>query len=372
MKGVLICGGLGTRLRPLTEITNKSLLPIYNQPLIQFPLKVLLSGGMQDIMIVTGPEHIDQMTLFLGSGSKFGCNLTYRVQDEPKGIAHALGLAKDFANGESICALLGDNIFFDDISAPMQSFAQGGHIFVKPVDDPKRFGIVEMNGTQVVSVEEKPDQPRSNLAQTGCYLFDNRCFDVIVNLQPSPRGELEITDVTKWYLGQNQLTATVLQKEWIDAGTFESMHQASVLVREHSQGKQHVAPAPATPAVAPTPTPTPAPAPAMPAPAPAAPAAPAPAPVASVPATPPPPPPAPATPPPAPVAPTPPPAPAAPPPAPAAPPATQAPAAPTPPPPAPAAPAAPPAPTPAPATPPAPAAPSSSSPAEPDWLKAPN
>lgn len=232
MKGVLICGGLGTRLRPLTEVTNKSLLPVYDQPLIFYPLQTLLSAGIQEIMVITGPENIDQMTRFLGSGSKFHCKFTYRVQDEPKGIAQALGMAQEFAAGESICALLGDNIYFDNISQHIKAFSGGGHIFVKRVEDPTRFGVVEVQESQVVSIEEKPQNPRSDLAQTGCYLYDNSCFSCIHNLQPSPRGELEITDVTKWYLQNGKLGYTILQDEWIDAGTFESLHKAAVLVRE--------------------------------------------------------------------------------------------------------------------------------------------
>ena len=232
MKGVLICGGLGTRLKPLTDVTNKSLLPVYDQPLIHYPLKVLLNAGISEIMNVTGPEHIDQLTGFLGSGSRMYCKFTYRVQDEPRGIAHALGMAEEFTAGHSICALLGDNIYFDQLAPSIRAFQGGGHIFVKQVDDPHRFGVVEMQNGQVVGIEEKPQQPRSNLAQTGCYIYDNDCFSIIRNLHPSPRGELEITDVSKAYLQQGRLTATVLQDEWVDAGTFESLHKAAILVRE--------------------------------------------------------------------------------------------------------------------------------------------
>lgn len=385
MKGVLICGGMGTRLKPLTTVTNKSLLPVYDQPLIHYPLKVLLNAGIQDIMIISGTEHIDQMTDFLGSGSELGCSFSYRVQDEPKGIAHALGMAETFANGHSVCALLGDNVYFDDLSAQISAFQGGGHIFVKNVADPRRFGVVEMQGAQVVSIEEKPQNPKSNLVQTGCYLYDHRCFDIIKHLQPSGRGELEITDVTKWYLGQNQLTATVLQDEWIDAGTFESLHKAAKLVRERKiipEDKKEAAPAAPAPAaaqpvaqpmvqgettqVAPPPPPPP------PAPAPAAPPPPAPMPAVApegakagvaAPASPPPPPP-----------PAPKPAPAP------APVAAPAPSTPPPPAPPPAPPPPPPAPMPAVApegtkagvaapTPPPP--PNPAAPAEPEWLQAP-
>lgn len=232
VKGVLICGGLGTRLRPLTEITNKSLLPVYDQPLIHYPLQTLLQSGIKEIMIISGPENIGQMTSFLGSGSKFGVHFAYRVQDEPRGIAHALGMAESFAAGDNICALLGDNIYFDNLSGYIQSFQTGAHVFLKEVPDPKRFGIAELNGNTVVHVEEKPQNPRTNLAITGCYMYDKQCFEVIRSLKPSTRNELEITDVTKWYLAQQQLNATVLQDEWIDAGTFESLHKASTIVRK--------------------------------------------------------------------------------------------------------------------------------------------
>jgi glucose-1-phosphate thymidylyltransferase len=232
MKGVLICGGLGTRLRPLTEVTNKSLLPVYDQPLIFYPLQVLLHAGIQEIMVISGPEHIDQMTTFLGSGSNFGAKFAYRVQDEPKGIAQALGMAESFAAGDSVCAILGDNVYFNNLSSHIQNFQSGGHVFLKEVPDPQRFGVAEMQGDKVVSVVEKPKDPTSNLAITGCYVYDNRCFDVIKTLKPSGRDELEITDVTKWYLEQGELNATVLSDEWIDAGTFESLHKASSLVRE--------------------------------------------------------------------------------------------------------------------------------------------
>lgn len=232
MKGVLICGGTGSRLKPLTDITNKSLLPVYDKPLILYPLQVLLDAGIKDIAVISGTEHIDQMAEFLGSGAKFGCEFAFKVQEKPGGIAQALGLAADeFADNDSVCAILGDNIYFDDISGAIKDFTSGAHVFLKEVPDPKRFGVAEMNDNAVVSIEEKPEQPKSNLAITGCYIYDHRCFDVINSLKPSDRGELEITDVTKWYLEQQELQATILNDEWIDAGTFESLYQAASLAR---------------------------------------------------------------------------------------------------------------------------------------------
>jgi len=232
MKGILICGGTGSRLRPLTDITNKSLLPIYDKPLISYPLETLRKGGITDVAVVTGPEHMDQISNYLGDGSRFGCTFSFVVQKEPKGIAQALGLAKPFADGESVCAILGDNIFFDDLSSAIRSFKKGSHVFLKEVPDPVRFGVAEVKDDRVVSIEEKPAKPKSSLAQTGCYLFDERCFDVIRDLKPSARGELEITDVTKEYLAEGNLAFTILKDEWIDAGTFESLFRASAMVRE--------------------------------------------------------------------------------------------------------------------------------------------
>ncbi len=236
MKGVLICGGLGTRLRPLTEITNKSLLPVYDKPLLLYPLQSMLAADIRDIMIVSGPEHVDQMASFLGSGARFACRFTYRVQDTPSGIAQALGMAEEFVDGDNVWAMLGDNIYFDDLSSAVRSFEHGAHMFLKEVPDPERFGVAEMRRDgSILSIEEKPLKPKSNFAVTGSYVYDNRCFEVIRNLKPSARGELEITDVSRWYLEQGDLSATILQDEWIDAGTFESLHRAATIVRERQQ-----------------------------------------------------------------------------------------------------------------------------------------
>lgn len=233
MKGVLICGGTGSRLKPLTDITNKSLLPVYNKPLILYPLQVLLDAGIHDIVVISGTEHIDQMAQFLGSGAQYNCEFSFKVQEKPGGIAQALGLAaEEFSDDDSVCAILGDNIYFDDISETIKAFSGGAQVFLKEVADPKRFGVAELKEERVISIEEKPTQPKSNLAITGCYVYDSRCFDVINNLKPSPRGELEITDVTKWYLENDALRASILQDEWIDAGTFESLFAAASLVRE--------------------------------------------------------------------------------------------------------------------------------------------
>jgi glucose-1-phosphate thymidylyltransferase len=232
MKGVLICGGTGSRLRPLTNVTNKSLLPVYDRPLIMYPLDTLLKAGITDIAVVTGTEHIDQMAAFLGSGTQFGCSFAFKVQEKAGGIAQALGLAEEFCAGDSLCAILGDNLYFDDLTPTIKNFTKGGHVFLKEVTDPERFGVAEVQDGAVRSIEEKPKEPKSNLAITGCYVYDNHCFDFIRNLQPSGRGELEITDVNKAYLERGELAATTLSDEWIDAGTFESLFRAAALVRE--------------------------------------------------------------------------------------------------------------------------------------------
>jgi glucose-1-phosphate thymidylyltransferase len=233
MKGVLICGGTGSRLLPLTQVSHKSLLPVYNQPLINYPLSTLINAGITDIMVVTGPDLAGAFMQYLGSGAKFNCKFTYRIQDEPGGIAQALGMAEDFANGDNVCALLGDNIYLDDITKQIADFSSGGHIFTTLVEDPERFGVVEVQDGVPMSIEEKPANPKSNLAQTGCYIYDSRCFDVIKTLTPSGRNELEITDVTKWYLEQKALMVSVLTQPWIDAGTFESLQEATTVIAEH-------------------------------------------------------------------------------------------------------------------------------------------
>lgn len=233
MKGVLICGGTGSRLRPLTKVFNKSLLPVYDKALIQYPLGVFLQAGITEIAVITGTEHMDQVQKFLESGEHFGCSFTFMVQEKPGGIAQALGLAEKFADGDSVCAILGDNVFFDDLSPAIRNFAGGAHVFLKEVPDPERFGVAEVDATgTVVSIEEKPQKPKSNLCVTGCYLYDSSCFNIIRTQKPSSRGELEITDVSRVYLEQGTLKATVLQEDWVDAGTFESLFKAADLVRK--------------------------------------------------------------------------------------------------------------------------------------------
>lgn len=228
-----MAGGNGSRLFPSTKVTNKHLLPIFNRPMIYYPIDTLKQSGIREILIVTGAEHAGDFMALLGSGSDFGVSFTYRVQDGSGGIAQALSLAEGFANGEPIAVVLSDNIFESDFSEEVHVFREGAQIFVKKVDDPERFGVVEIDEEgKVLSLEEKPALPNSNLAQTGFYLYDSQVFDFIRLLEPSKRGELEITDVNGIYLQHNQLRATEISGMWVDAGTHESLLEASIVAQE--------------------------------------------------------------------------------------------------------------------------------------------
>jgi glucose-1-phosphate thymidylyltransferase len=231
MKGIILAGGTGSRLYPLTKVTNKHLLPIYDKPMIYYPLQTLINAGLKDIMIVSGRGHAGHFLELLGSGADFGVHLTYEIQEKAGGIAQALGLAEDFADNESVTVILGDNIFQDDVRNDVETFRSGARIFLKEVQDAKRFGVAEIMGKKIVSIEEKPAQPRSNLAVTGLYIYDERVFDTINTLKPSGRGELEITDVNNEFIRLGEMDYSVLSGYWSDAGTFESLFRASDLVR---------------------------------------------------------------------------------------------------------------------------------------------
>jgi glucose-1-phosphate thymidylyltransferase len=227
IKGVICAGGLGTRLAPLTNITNKHLLPIFNKPMVLYPLQTLIAAGVTEIMVVTGPEFAHQFVKLLGSGAAYGVNITYRIQDNPGGIAHALGMARDFVGADNCAVILGDNIFDEDFSGAFNSFSSGAAVFYKETDNASAYGVIEIDaGGRVLSIEEKPTRPKSNLAQVGLYLFDHRVFDVIHDLHPSARNELEITDVTDAYRHSNELSAEPVKSRWWDAGTFEGMASA--------------------------------------------------------------------------------------------------------------------------------------------------
>lgn len=234
MKGVVLAGGLGTRLSPLTRVTNKHLLPVYDRPMIFYPLQTLVNAGITDILIVTGGSSAGDFLKLLGNGSEFGLkHLNYTYQEGEGGIAAALILAEHFADGGPICVVLGDNIIERNIVETARSFRRVPHgvrILLKEVPDPERFGVPELRGGRVVRIDEKPKRPRSPYAVTGIYFYDAQVFDVIRTLRPSARGELEITDVNNWYLRRGQLSYSILEGWWTDAGTFESLYRASQLV----------------------------------------------------------------------------------------------------------------------------------------------
>ncbi|MDW7776892.1 MAG: sugar phosphate nucleotidyltransferase [Methanosarcinales archaeon] len=235
MKGIILAGGTGSRLYPLTKVTNKHLLPVYDKPMIYYPLQTLVDAGIEDIMIVSGRGHAGHFLELLGSGAEFGVKLTYEIQEEAGGIAQALGLAEDFADDESVAVILGDNIYQDTVRSAVDSFTTGARIFLKEVTDANRFGVAEVNGDRIVSIEEKPDVPKSNLAVTGLYLYDPGVFRLIHDLKPSGRGELEITDVNNAYIRMDDMSYSILYGFWSDAGTFDSLIYASELVRNLSK-----------------------------------------------------------------------------------------------------------------------------------------
>lgn len=238
MKGVILAGGTGSRLFPLTNITNKHLLPVYNKPMIYYPLETLIRAGIKDILIVTGKEHAGSFMNLLGSGKDFNAKFHYALQDGAGGIAEALSLAEEFVSRDPITVILGDNIILDDISKYVHSFEDKARIFLKEVQNPQRFGvpIFDENG-KLIKIEEKPEYPKSNYAITGLYMYDGTVFDKIKKLRPSERGELEITDVNNMYLEENRLEYAVLDEPWLDAGTFDSLFEASRVIRERFNSK---------------------------------------------------------------------------------------------------------------------------------------
>ncbi|MFA5125787.1 MAG: sugar phosphate nucleotidyltransferase [archaeon] len=229
MKGIILAGGTGSRLLPLTKVTNKHLLPVYDKPMIYYPIKTLIDMGIKEILIVSGSGHAGHFLNLLGSGKEFSVKFSYAIQEEAGGIAQALGLAEDFADQDNIAVILGDNIFEDKFD--LSDYKKGAINFLKEVSDPQRFGVAELKGDKVISIEEKPVQPKSNFAVTGLYVYDKDVFNIIKNLKPSKRGELEITDVNNAYLKKDQLVAKFVSGYWSDAGTFESLIRASNLVR---------------------------------------------------------------------------------------------------------------------------------------------
>ncbi len=233
MKGIILSGGSGTRLRPLTKMTSKQLLPVYNRPMIYYPLNTLLRAGITDILIIIAPEHAGNYLNLLGSGKEFGARFTYEIQDEPRGLAEAFIIAESFLDNDNVTMILGDNIFEDDFTEEIKSFRSGGRIFAKRVPDPERFGVVtfDEHGT-ATSIEEKPTHPQSNYAIPGLYIFDGRASEIAKTITPSARGELEITDMHTYYLQRGELDVKTFDGAWIDAGTFDSLLAAQQLAKE--------------------------------------------------------------------------------------------------------------------------------------------
>ena len=240
MKGVVLAGGLGKRLYPLTKITNKHLLPVYNKPMIYYPVETLVEAGIKDILIVTGGHHAGEFLRLLGNGHQFGLkHINYTYQEGEGGIAQALGLAEHFADSEKIVVILGDNIIEKSMKSAVDDFKnqpKGAKILIKKVPDPERFGVVTFNkNKQIKKIEEKPKRPASDYIVTGIYMYDSKVFDIIKTLKPSKRGELEITDVNNAYLSMKELTYSILKGWWTDSGTFDSLLRANSLVAKEAQ-----------------------------------------------------------------------------------------------------------------------------------------
>lgn len=233
MKGIILAGGLGSRLLPLTKVTNKHLLPVYNKPMVYYPLETLVKAGLREILVVTGGSSAGEFLRLLGNGREFGLkHIGYTYQEGEGGIAQALSLAEDFADGDKIIVILGDNIIEKDIRIFIERFQRqerGARLLLKKVEDPERFGVAEIQGRKIIRIIEKPKKPKSPYAVTGIYMFDRQVFDFIRTLKPSHRGELEITDVNNQYLEQDTLEYDILEGFWTDAGTHESLLRANLL-----------------------------------------------------------------------------------------------------------------------------------------------
>lgn len=242
MKGIILAGGTGSRLDPLTRVTNKHLLPVYDRPMIYFPIQTLVSAGITEIMIVSGKGHAGHFLELLKSGKDFGAKFSYGVQEEAGGIAQALGLCEDFSGKEKIMVILGDNFIEDNLKQAVDDFEnmeEGAKIFLKEVPNPRAFGVAEIQDDKIINIEEKPAQPKSNFAVVGIYMFDNKVWDVIKTLKPSGRGELEITDVNNYYVKRQEMRFEVLKGWWSDCGeSFNSLLEASLLVQKKAD--QHL------------------------------------------------------------------------------------------------------------------------------------
>ena len=228
MKGIILAGGGGTWLAPLTKVTSKQLLPVYDKPMVFYPLDTLLRAGIKEILIIVSPDHPGDFLKLLGSGKEFGAKFTYEIQDKPEGLAQAFLIGEDFIGNENVAMILGDNIFEDNFSNAINKFHKGGHIFAKKVSDPERFGVIKFDKKgKAIQIEEKPKNFLSPYAITGLYLYDSRVVQAAKQIKPSARGELEITDLHNWYLDKGELKVDIVKGEWIDAGTFDSLAHAT-------------------------------------------------------------------------------------------------------------------------------------------------
>ncbi len=241
MKGIILAGGTGTRLYPLTKVTNKHLLPVGKYPMIFYSVYKLKQAGVNDILIVTGKDHMGDVVNLLGSGREMGVTFTYKVQDEAGGIAQALDLAEHFVGDDQMIVILGDNVFADDITPFVDNFRTqktGAKLLLQQVHDPQRYGVAQLDGERIISIEEKPKDPKSEFAVTGIYMFDSNVFDIVKTLKPSARGELEITDVNNAYIQRGELSFDILQGWWTDAGTHTSLAKANELAKDILFGEE--------------------------------------------------------------------------------------------------------------------------------------
>lgn len=238
MKGIILAGGSATRLRPCTKITSKQLLPIYNRPMIYYPLNTLIKAGIKDILIIIAPERAGDFLNLLGSGRDFGVRFTYEVQEKPRGLADAFIIGENFIGDDNVTMILGDNIFEDDFSEDIKNFKSGGKVFAKKVTDPERYGVVKFDDNmKAEKIVEKPKEWISDFAVTGLYIYDQRVVAAAKQVKPSDRGELEITDLNNYYLNLGELEVAMVKNEWLDAGTFDSLLQAQILAKEKLQDK---------------------------------------------------------------------------------------------------------------------------------------
>jgi len=239
MRGIILAGGAGTRLSPLTKVTSKQLLPIYNKPMIYFPLETLIKAGIREVLVIVAPDHAGDFVKLLGSGKDFDCKISYEVQDKPNGLPEAFLIGENFIDNEDVALILGDNLFEDDFVEVVKKFKTGALVFASKVPDPERFGVVEFDqNNKVISIVEKPKEPKSEYAITGLYVYDHTVMQKAKSLKPSARGELEITDLNNAYLQEGSLEVAFVKGKWLDTGTFEALFQATEFVRNNALQQQ--------------------------------------------------------------------------------------------------------------------------------------